>query len=323
MSDTVTINRSAFIALPQKGKGAIDLLRTLQSQIGESFTNLNAEQQAFVNNEKSPENTAMKMAARLGWTKMPPIIGTEDSLRAEETGIILKRGNVETKYPYSQFVMMPKAKEKADEFVLVIDAGHGGHDPGSTYPPQLKEGDPNLKLKEEDITLSLAQKVKAKLLGRKGIKVLMTREEDKYVPLSDRTEFANAAEADLFASFHVNSFPNEEVQGFQVYTQSPDSYKKPEEKSKQLPRLAKSTIAQQFIDDYLGTTISRGNRSDNMPTANFQVLRDTKMPSVLLESGFITNPEERAKLQDEEYQDLIATQFCRALDQYIRVTCKN
>lgn len=327
MSDTVTINGSAFIATPVTGRGATDLLRTLQSQLSNPSETLNPEQEAFVNSQGLQKNTPMAMAQRLGWINMPPIIRPEDSLKAGDKEIILKRGGIETRYPYSKFVSMPqedkqtesrqKESQYKDEFVLVIDAGHGGDDSGATYPPQLNDGDARIQVKEEDLTLAIARKVQQKLHGKEGIKVLMTRESDKYPTLSERVEFSDQNGADLFVSIHANSVKNEKASGYQVFSQKPEVYKGLE-KFRQRPRIARSTIAQQYINAYLSARISQGNRSTNIPQGNFQVIREPEAPAVLIETGFVSNVEDRAALMTEEHQEAIATQIASALDHFIR-----
>lgn len=173
--------------------------------------------------------------------------------------------------------------------LVVIDPGHGGYDPGASY------GD----LKEKSLNLKIALKVDEILIS-KGIKTYMTRTSDVFVPLYDRANIANDMNASLFLSIHNNSFNSIE------YGTETLSY--PSDISRQF-----ASIVQKSLVSALGTK-DRG--IINRP--NLVVLHATKMPAALAEIAFISNPEDRKKLQDEDFlnraAEALADAVIKALD---------
>lgn len=161
---------------------------------------------------------------------------------------------------------------------VVIDAGHGGSDPGTS----------GNGIVEKSLTLQLSKLAK-KMLEDAGINVIMTRTSDTYVSLGDRSRKANSSNADLFLSFHGNAF-NGEVSGIETYWY--DKYASAESE-----RLART-----IQDEVIRAT---GGRSRGAKKGNFHVIRETKIPSALLEVGFVDNPEEAKKLKQESYQKSI------------------
>lgn len=166
------------------------------------------------------------------------------------------------------------------KLTIVLDPGHGGADPGATYPVGVKNPD----IKEKDITLNVALKVKAKLEA-KGIKVLMTRTKDEYPTLKERVEMANNANCDLYVSVHVNAMDNkDEIDGAQVY------YHKDSEFGKKLAKYVYESII-----EHTGLT-RRGVQNGSA----LYVLKNTKMPAILTEGGFITNENDRKYISSEQ-----------------------
>jgi len=170
--------------------------------------------------------------------------------------------------------------------IIVIDAGHGGWDPG------MVSG----KIEEKDINLSIAKKLQV-FLEQGGATVIVTRLEDisladkKSGDMQARRLIANTSKADIFVSIHQNSYNSASVKGFQAfYFNESDNSKK----------LASS------IQDRLKEFVNPGNKLDSKSNKNYYVLKQTEMPAVLVECGFLTNSGERSKLQTEEYQDKIA-----------------
>lgn len=164
-------------------------------------------------------------------------------------------------------------------FQVVLDPGHGGEDPGAVV------GD----AQEKDINLAVALLVREQLAEQEGVAVQMTREEDVYPSLTDRADFANQAKADLFVSIHANSLEDDSYAGiFTFYHPDKRSSRTPAEKIQ-----AAVTAASGGLD--------RGVRSED-----YAVLRETDMPAVLVETGFMTCPEELALLLDAGYQELLA-----------------
>ena len=249
--------------------------------------------------------------------KKPPS-ALEIEARQEETGMF-KKLQVEKGLGY-------RVKR------VVIDAGHGGFDPGAVG----KNG-----LKEKDITLDLALRLHEKLKKGKKIKSFLTRTGDYYVPLSARTVTANQYQADLFISIHINANKNRNAHGSETYFCSEkassaeakrvalyeNSVLKFDEPYKKKPghidieeilfkfeqklywsesgRFAKSF--QERFKQYLPLK-SRGIHS-----ANFYVLRRTKMPSILLETGFISNPNNEAMIKKTAFRDKIVDSIIKGL----------
>lgn len=167
---------------------------------------------------------------------------------------------------------------------VFIDPGHGGKDPGA-----LGNG-----LQEKNINLSVALRV-GDILKRHGIEVEYSRTTDVFVELRDRAKKANDNSADIFVSIHVNSFNNSVAQGVETFSYTGNA---------KGAQLAKS-IQDSLIRDKLYT------RNRGIKTANFAVLRLTKMPAALVELGFITNPEDANILRNR--QDELATAVAKGI----------
>lgn len=179
--------------------------------------------------------------------------------------------------------------EKPDEPLIVIDAGHGGNDQGT------HAGD----LLEKDVNLSVA-KLLRKELKKNGWRVLMTREDDSRVELSDRTGLANEKSAAVFISIHCNYCEDSaKIRGTECY------YMESSDESR--------TIAERIsakFDEELKI------KSRGVKTEDFHVLRQTKMPAVLVELGYFSNAAEKKKLSGQDYQKLLAQCIAEAMNEY-------
>ena len=207
---------------------------------------------------------------------------------------------------------------------VVLDAGHGGKDPGGLG----KYG-----TKEKDIVLDITKRIGRLLEKRSGIKVVYTREEDVFIPLIDRTKIAIDNDGKIFLSIHTNSHNNRKIQGFETFLLSPGSNEdaievasrensviKMEEKVSQYENLdgenlIMATMAQASflkesedlaakIQTELGKRLKTPNRG--VKQAGFFVLIGASMPNVLVEIGFLSNPNEEKKLKQNSYKDKIA-----------------
>ena len=218
--------------------------------------------------------------------------------------------------------------------VIVLDAGHGGDDPGAI----------NGSLKEKNIVLSIAQKAGKELQGR-GYKVYYTRSKDKFINLRDRTKYANDKAADLFISIHANAAPNKTkaatMHGIETFFLSPAR----SERSKNAAALEnKSDIEemnyfskQTFLNFLNREKIIASNKlaidvqrevlvraksvsskaSDGgVREAPFWVLVGALMPAVLLEVGYITHPDEGELINNSKYQDALAKGLADGVDVY-------
>ncbi len=180
---------------------------------------------------------------------------------------------------------------KDDEQLVVIDAGHGGLDPGTV----------GNSVKEKDVNLAIALKLEA-LLKAKNIKSFMLRQDDTFVGLYDRPYIANALNATLFLSIHNNGIDNNKVSGTETLY---------------FPEKAGDTsfTGQKFaklIQDLLINNLKSVNRK-TVARPGLVVLKYAKMPSALAEIGFVTNKNEAKNLQSEAYQQKTAQALCDAI----------
>ncbi len=167
------------------------------------------------------------------------------------------------------------------EKLIVIDAGHGGHDPGAVSPNSVKE---------KDVVLRASLLLKKKLENA-GFKVYLTRERDNYVKLYDRAGIANQLEADIFISVHANAASSATANGIETLY-SPDASRN----NKELAR----AIQDQLIDDTNATDRGIVSRPELV------VIRETEMDAVLVELGFLTYSSDEIKLLSESYLETCA-----------------
>jgi len=170
----------------------------------------------------------------------------------------------------------PVPSKKPSKMQVVLDAGHGGKQPGTVMGDVL----------EKDITLSITLLLQKKLEA-KGAEVIMTRNTDQDVSLPDRSQVANDAEADCFVSIHCNSYEDPSVHGFECYYYQSEEGK---------------TLA----DTITQTADSHSISTRRVKEADFAVLRETFVPAVLIEVGFLTNEQERGNLLSTKYQEQLA-----------------
>lgn len=173
---------------------------------------------------------------------------------------------------------------------IVLDAGHGGKDNGTSYEEE----------KEKDINLAVVEKMKG-ILEQNGFTVVLTRETDEFISLDERVDIANQLEADLFISIHCNDYPQDtSIKGLECYY--PEGSIDGESYAKSIVEILKM----------------RGNiATRNAKPEDYRVLRNTKMPAVLIELGFISNREERESLADNDYQMKMAEELVECILQNV------
>lgn len=193
----------------------------------------------------------------------------------------------------------PQWKNSTNSLLIVIDAGHGGGDDGASSPlfPAYKE---------KALTLTTATLLRG-YLSQMGYRVVMTRQTDVFVPLIERSQFANDRRSKLFVSIHFNSAPKKEASGLEVYYYQSDKDLKRSEESKDL--------AQSILDRTLAATQAK---SRGVKEGNFAVIRETKMAAVLIEGGFLTNESEMAKIKDPSYLKRLAWGIARGIEEYLK-----
>ena len=223
-------------------------------------------------------------------------------------------------------------KEKWEFKTIVIDAGHGGKDPGAIGYSGTKE---------KDITLDVAKRLEKKLSKNMNVKIIMTRNEDVFLRLSERTKIANESNGNLFISIHTNAAEDRRASGFETFLIGPNKNEAAVRVAarenavlelegttgKKLTNedLIKATIAQsafaskseQFASMVQKEIKKRVQSPDRgVKQAGFYVLMGASMPNVLVELGFISNPSEEKKLRSPQYRDQLATAIYRAVEQY-------
>jgi N-acetylmuramoyl-L-alanine amidase len=176
------------------------------------------------------------------------------------------------------FAILPLTVQAVFDTV-VLDAGHGGWDQGGLR---------NVKIPEKKMTLLTAREVRT-LLQDAGLKVVMTRESDVYIPLSDRVSIANSQDDAIFVSIHYNADYGSSGNGIETYCARGSSRSVP----------LRDMIHRQLIR-------RTGARNRGVRTAGFYVLRHTDTIAVLVEGGFLSNKREAAKIADDEYRNLLA-----------------
>lgn len=218
---------------------------------------------------------------------------------------------------------LPPIQGRAGRPLLVIDAGHGGHDPGASGE----------NIREKDVTLAVAEAIRDAVLAKGRLRVALTRDDDRYLLLGERPEIARALGADLFVSIHADSGGGE---GATVYTLSETASD---------PAAAKVAARENGVgtagddaevaailgdlarEERLGASLAFAERLHNaqaLPfkseyrrSANFVVLRGTNMPAVLLELGYLSDPADVARLQSSEGRAAIGGAVAQAADLFL------
>lgn len=220
----------------------------------------------------------------------------------------------------------------ARSFLVVLDPGHGGKDSGAVGPGGTQE---------KDIVLAMAKKLKPLLEERLGCRVLLTRDTDVFIPLPDRTSLANARGADLFLSIHANASPNAQSRGIETYYLDRASDRAAVRLAALENRTSETNVreTEQLLADILlnlklpesqrlARTVQQALlsrvaqrhgavRDLGVKRAPFYVLTGAIMPAVLLETAFVSNPEEEKWLCSDAYQETVADAVSAAVMEYV------
>jgi N-acetylmuramoyl-L-alanine amidase len=217
--------------------------------------------------------------------------------------------------------------------IVMIDAGHGGQDPGATGPTGKRE---------KDVTLAIARELARQVNATPGLKAVLTRDSDMYLPLTRRTQLARQAKADIFISIHADAAENRAARGSSVYVLSLRGassqrarWLADKENASDLiggTRPPDNTLASVLLDltqsgqmraseDAAGHVLSGlkdigYNHKPHIERANFAVLRTSDMPAMLVETAFISNPDEERRLTDPNYQRALARAVLEGIDTY-------
>ena len=190
--------------------------------------------------------------------------------------------------------------------VVYLDAGHGGYDPGASY----------FGISEKSLTLAIQSRVKAKLEAE-GYQVVTTRTSDTYVDLTDRSRAANASESDIFVSIHINASGSSAAQGIETYYYQPYA-----EYPSRINATYHANPTRLSMSDNLTNAIqsslinATGAQNQGVKRQTFAVLRETTAPAVLLELGFLSNPQEAARLNTSAYQETLANAIVAGIKSY-------
>ena len=193
--------------------------------------------------------------------------------------------------------------------VVYLDAGHGGYDPGASY----------FGISEKSLTLAIQSRVKAKLEAE-GYQVVTTRTSDTYVDLTDRSRAANASESDIFVSIHINASGSSAAQGIETYYYQPYA-----EYPSRINATYHANPTRLNMSDTLANAIqsslinATGAQNQGVKRQTFAVLRETTAPAVLLELGFLSNPQEAARLNTSAYQETLANAIVAGIKRYYSI----
>ena len=232
----------------------------------------------------------------------------------------------------------PAAEPRIDRLIIIaLDPGHGGEDPGAVGPSGLRE---------KDVVLAVAHKLRERLTSNPNIRVLMTRDADFFVPLHERVRKARRVQADLFVSIHADAFITPHARGASVFvlsdgaaTSAAARWMANRENAADLvggvnvdaatkdanvlrALLDMSTTAQikdslKLGGEVLGQIGKVGKlHKPRVEQAGFAVLKAPDIPSILVETAFISNPEEERKLRDPNYQDQLVDAVASGIARY-------
>jgi len=198
--------------------------------------------------------------------------------------------NISNREYLMNHALMANQQLRSKSIKILIDAGHGGRDPGSI----------GISEKEEKLyTLSLAHKVYDLLLMESSIMPLMTRTDDSYLTTQDRVVMANQERVDVFISLHANSFTNKKTRGTETYYYNRNSIT--------LAHIIHELMVQ-----------APGFPDRNVRKMDYVVIKETIMPAVLLEIGYLSNPMEEIIMTTESMQDKVANSIVMGIKQYIK-----
>jgi len=230
----------------------------------------------------------------------------------------------------------PAMQDKIDRLIVVaLDPGHGGEDPGAIGPSGLRE---------KDVVLQIALQLRDRINAQPNMRAMLTRDADFFVPLHERVRKARRVQADLFVSIHADAFMNPDARGASVFALSESGASsstarwmaarenaadlvggvnlKAKDPTVQRALLDMSTTAQikdslKLGGEVLGQIGKVGRlHKNNVEQAGFAVLKAPDVPSILVESAFISNPGEEAKLRDPDYQGRLVDALTSGIRRY-------
>ena len=238
--------------------------------------------------------------------------------------------------PAPKTVAKAAQQAKIDRLIIIaLDPGHGGEDPGAIGPTGLKE---------KDVVLALGLKLRERLDDNPNIRVMMTRDADFFVPLGDRVRKARRVQADLFVSIHADAFITPQARGASVFalsdgaaTSAAARWLADKENAADLVggvnvKVKDGNVLRALIDMSTSAQIKDSLKLGNtvlkeigqvgklhkgaVEQAGFAVLKAPDIPSILVETGFISNPTEESRLRDPEYRDRLVEALAQGIARY-------
>ncbi|MDR1522852.1 MAG: N-acetylmuramoyl-L-alanine amidase [Endomicrobium sp.] len=249
---------------------------------------------------------------------------TQDTIADDSFNIVDDTQTMPTIYP---------KKTVKRKKIIVLDAGHGGEDPGAIGANGTKE---------KDINLAIVQELKSVFDNDKDYELVLTRKDDTFIPLAERTNIANEHNADLFVSIHCNANLNKNANGFEIYFLSEkatdseaaatavleNSVLELEDKQNKKRALLQEMLWSMTANEYMNASSELSAFIvDKMPVrlkipnrgikqASFYVLRGAQMPAVLVESAFLSNYSEEAKLNTKRFRTAVADSIYEGIVKY-------
>lgn len=224
------------------------------------------------------------------------------------------------------------------DIIIAIDAGHGGKDPGAVGPTGARE---------KDVTLQVARELKSVLDAERGLTAILTRDSDIYLPHAERYQKAREQQADLFVSIHADAFTRPDARGSSVFVMSTrgassEAARWLAERENAAELVGGVTLndkdnllATVLLDLSQGATLEASNavaenviramarvgnvHKNEVQRANFMVLRSPDVPSLLIETGFISNPVEERNLKDSQFRRRLALAIRDGIKDYFAV----
>lgn len=193
---------------------------------------------------------------------------------------------------------IPLKKRENKKIVVMLDAGHGGEDFGTHSLGKTK-------YQEKHLNLSTSMMVK-NFLTQFGFEVVLTRSDDTFISLEERSLFANEKKPKLFVSIHFNSAPSADAEGIEVFYFRSEEDKIRMNKSK--------ALAQSILDKTIQNTQAK---SRGVKHGNYAVIRETTMPAVLIEGGFLTSTSEMEKIKNASYLKSLALGIAQGIQDYL------
>ena len=266
---------------------------------------------------------------------LDPLLVFLDRLQAPREETTVPPAVAGSKAPAPATRPAPKRPDVARLIIVVLDAGHGGEDPGArgrrgTY--------------EKNVTLAIAQKLKARIDQEPNMRAVMTRDGDYYLPLQTRVEKAQRVRADLFVSIHADAFIRPHARGSSVFALSEKgatsvaaSWLANQENAADLiggvnlegkDRYLKMTLADLSLTAQINDSLKLGRavlaelgginnlHKADVEQAGFSVLKAPNIPSILVETAFISNPDEEQRLKSAAYQNKMAEAIFIGIKRY-------